>query len=698
MSALSPAVTIRHHEGIAILTLDQPGSRANTLGQAMLGELETAIASLRTAENVRGLVLISGKPGMFIAGADLKELGGAKPSPELSRSLVKRGLDLVASVEALPFPTVAAIEGACMGGGLELALGFDYRLASDHPKTELGLPETKIGLIPGWGGTQRLTRLIGPSLAAEMICSGEPAKAKRAQELGLVFDVVPSAQLLDRALALVRMAHGEGGGGWREARARRAQPVGLSEEQASFAFAVANAQVKMKTGGVYPAPEAALRAIQKGANLPLADALAIETEEFLPLVGSPISRNLISVFFMTQAINKATGAPAGVEARPVGQVGVIGAGLMGAGIAGAHVRRGVPTVMLDTAPAALEKGVQSVSKSLLGRVEIGRMSPQEAAGSLALLSTSLTTQTLADRDVVVEAIVENEEAKKKLFAQVEPLLPPGAILASNTSTISITRMAQGLKAPERFAGLHFFNPVDRMQLVEVIRGEKTDDTTVATLVALARRIGKTPIVVRDCPGFLVNRVLFPYMNEALLLLEEGVAPRAIDKAAVAFGMPMGPITLQDLVGLDTSLYAGGVLERAFPERAVKTTILGQLVQSGRLGQKTGAGFYNYTASKGGKGADDPVLAEMLAKFGTRKEMSIEEIQERLFLPMYAEATRVLAEGIVASPAEVEMGLILGIGFPPHKGGILSWAQSLGDQLPAKLAKHASLGARFHPAK
>ncbi|MFQ3592498.1 MAG: enoyl-CoA hydratase-related protein [Gemmataceae bacterium] len=272
MSANSPAVSLRTQEGIAILTLDQPGSRANTLSQAMIAELETAIGSLRSQSDLRGLLLCSGKPGMFIAGADLKELGGATPLPEQVRGLVKRGLDLVAAIEALPFPTVAAIEGACLGGGLELALGFDYRLASDHPKTELGLPETKIGLIPGWGGTQRLTRLIGPSLAAEMICSGEPAKAKRALEIGLVFDVVPSAQLLERALALVQQAHTQGG--WREARVRRAQPVGLSEEQASFAFAAATAQVKAKTAGVYPAPEAALRAIQKGVNLPLAEYIA----------------------------------------------------------------------------------------------------------------------------------------------------------------------------------------------------------------------------------------------------------------------------------------------------------------------------------------------------------------------------------------------------------------------------------------
>jgi 3-hydroxyacyl-CoA dehydrogenase/enoyl-CoA hydratase/3-hydroxybutyryl-CoA epimerase/enoyl-CoA isomerase len=697
MSANSPAVSLRFQEGVAVLTLDQPGSRANTLGQAMLGELEAALASLQGRSDLCGLVLCSGKPGMFIAGADLKELGGATPPPEQVRALVKRGLDLVAAIEALPFPTVAAIEGACMGGGLELALGFDYRLASDHPKTELGLPETKIGLIPGWGGTQRLTRLIGPSLAAEMICSGEPAKAKRALELGLVMDVVPAAELLPRALALAQWAYQQGN--WRQDRLRRAQPVGLSEEQASFAFAVASAQVKQKSGGVYPAPEAALRAIQKGVHLPLSEALEVETQEFVPLVGSPISRNLINVFFMTQALSKVTGAAPGVEPRAVQQVGVIGAGLMGSGIAAAHVRRGVPTVMLDNAPAALEKGIQTISKSLLGRVEIGRMSAQEAATSLALLSSSLTTQALADRDVVIEAIVENEQAKKQLFAQIEPLLPPGAILASNTSTISISRMAEGLKAPERFAGMHFFNPVDRMQLVEVIRGKQTDDLTMTTLVALARRIGKTPIVVRDCPGFLVNRVLFPYMNEALLLLEEGVSPRAIDQAAVAFGMPMGPITLQDLVGLDTSLYAGGVLQRAYPERAVQTTLLAQLVQAGRLGQKSGAGFYNYAnAGKGGKGADDPVLAEMLAKFGNRKEMSLEEIQDRLFLPMYAEATRVLAEGIVSSPAEVEMSLILGIGFPPFKGGILSWAQSLGERLAAKLAQYAHLGARYQPVQ
>jgi 3-hydroxyacyl-CoA dehydrogenase/enoyl-CoA hydratase/3-hydroxybutyryl-CoA epimerase/3-hydroxyacyl-CoA dehydrogenase/enoyl-CoA hydratase/3-hydroxybutyryl-CoA epimerase/enoyl-CoA isomerase len=679
---------------VALLTLDQPGSRANTLGQGVLGELDAAVRSLAARTDLRGLVLRSGKPGMFIAGADLKELGAARPEPEQARKSVRRGLDVIAAVEALPFPTVAVIDGACMGGGLELVLGFDYRLASTHPKTELGTPEVKIGLFPGWGGTQRLTRLIGPSLAAEMICSGEPANANRARQLGLVFDVVPAEQLLPEALRLLQWANEDGG--WREARKRRRQPVGLSEEQKSFAFAVLRAQVLAKAGPNYPAPPAALQAIEKGCNVPLEEGLQAETDAFLPLVGGQVSRNLIAVFFMSQRLQKDTGsADESVKPRTVNQVGVIGAGIMGAGIAGAHIRRGVPTLLLDNAPGALEKGVGAITKSMQGRIEIGRMTPADMTAALARLSTSMTLNALSDRDVVVEAIVENEPAKVQLYGQVEPLLPPGAILASNTSTISITRMAKSVKNPDRFAGMHFFNPVDRMQLVEVIRGERTSDATVVTLVALARRIGKTPIVVRDCPGFLVNRILFPYLNESLVLLEEGAAPRAIDKAATGFGMPMGPITLNDLVGLDTSLYAGRVVNTAFADRAKTTRILDELVAAGRMGQKSGAGFYSY--ARGGRGQDDPAFAAILERCRTaRRDVGPEEIADRLFLPMLVEASRVLTEGIVREPADVDMGLILGIGFPPFRGGILRWADGLG--LPAvleKLKKYEALGPRFH---
>jgi len=682
---------------LALLTIDQPGSRANTLGQAVLGELEAMAAQLQARRDLRGLIFRSGKPGMFIAGADLRELGSAPHDPGMARKLVKRGHDLIAVIESLPYPTVAAIEGACMGGGLELALGFDYRVASTHPKTEIGLPETKIGLIPGWGGTQRLTRLLGPSLAAEMICAGEAAKADRARQIGLVFDAVPSERLLDEAVRLLREA--QRSDEWKSLRKRKQQPVGLSEEQQSFTFAVARAQVMAKTRGQYPAPLAALEAITKGCNLPLEEGLKIEAEQFAKLVGSPISRNLIAVFFLTQRLQKDPGvADAGVEPKTVQQVGVLGAGTMGSGIAMAHIRRGIPAVILDKVPAALEKGVAGISKGLLGRVTSGRMTPDEAAAALARLGTSTTFSALADRDVVIEAITENEEAKVNTYRLLQKVLRPDAILASNTSAISITRMAQAVERPENFAGMHFFNPVERMPLVEVIRGDKTSDETAVTLVALARRIGKTPIVVRDCPGFLVNRILFPYLNESLVLLQEGGEPRAIDKAATAFGMPMGPITLHDLVGLNTSLHAGNVINSAFADRAAPTRILDELVAAGRLGPDSGAGFYSY--AKGSRGVDDPVLEPILAKCRTgKRQIDNEEITDRLFLPMLTEASRVLSEGIVREPGEVDMGLLLGIGFPPFRGGILRWADSLGlSKVLEKLKRYEHLGVRFQPTE
>ncbi len=684
-------------DSIALLTFDLPGSRANTFGQAVVAELSQVLAGLAKRPDVKGLIFRSGKPGMFIAGADLRELG-SKPDPDMARALTQKGHDLMNAAQNLPFPTVAAIDGSCMGGGLELAMSLDYRVVGSNPKAELGLPETKIGIYPGWGGTQRLPRIVGPSLALEMICTGDAIKPARAREIGLIFDVVPSERLIDECKSVLAQAAETGE--WKKCRVKKQQPIGLTEEQVSFTFAVAKAQVAAKTMGQYPAPLAAVDAVAKGCNLPLADALKVEMEGFLPLVGSTISRNLIGVFYMTQRLQKDTGvANATVQPIKVESVGVIGAGLMGAGIADAHARRGFPVMMLDSAPGALEKGMMNIGKVLGVRVAAGRLSQMDMDATLARLSTTATLSALSDRDLVVEAIVENEEVKKKLFEQLQSILKPGAILASNTSTISITRMAQATKNPERFAGMHFFNPVDRMKLVEVIRGEKTSDETVVTLVALSKKIGKTPIVVKDCPGFLVNRILFPYINESLVLLEEGANPRELDKAAVAFGMPMGPVTLNDLVGLDTALYAGRVVNTAYADRAKNTKILEELVKAGRMGTKSGAGFYAYP--KGTKGVDDPKLAEFLAKCRTGQQRTFTqgELIDRLFLPMLVEASRALSEGIVRDPGDVDMGLILGIGFPPFRGGILRWADTLGlDKVVEKLGKYESLGSRFQPTE
>ncbi len=689
------AFRLEFSDNFACLTFDLAGSKANTLGQAVLAELEAAMTEIEGRAGLQGLILQSGKPGMFIAGADLKELGSSSGDQAETRRLVERGLRLIARIENLPFPTVALIDGACMGGGLELALGFDYRLAGTHPKVDIGLPEVKVGLIPGWGGTQRLPRVIGPALACELICAGDSVNAKRARDIGLVFDVVPSEKLQEEALRL--LAWSRQSKDYETQRQRKRQPVGLTEEQHSFTFTVAKGMVLMKTKGQLPAPLAAVEAIAQGCNQPLEDGLRAETDCFVPLVGSTISRNLIAVFFFNQRLQKDPGvADAGVQPKAVNRIGVIGAGIMGSGIAGAHVRRGIPALMFDVAPPALEKGVAAVAKVMQSRIEIGRMTPQEMMKAMALLATGQNLALLADRDVVIEAIVENEEAKKKLFQEVQKHLPAHAVLASNTSTISISRMAQVVHNPERFAGMHFFNPVDRMQLVEVIRGAKTNDETVVTLVALAKRIGKSPIVVRDCPGFLVNRILFPYINESLVLLEEGAGPRDIDKAAVAFGMPMGPVTLNDLVGLDTSLYAGRVVNAAFADRAKNTRILEELVKAGRLGQKSGAGFFSY--AKGSRGVDDPAFDAILEKCRTQKRaIPPEEITDRLFLPMLVEAAYILTEGIVRDPADVDMGLILGIGFPAHRGGLLRWADTIGlDKILQNLSKYERLGKRFAP--
>jgi 3-hydroxyacyl-CoA dehydrogenase/enoyl-CoA hydratase/3-hydroxybutyryl-CoA epimerase/3-hydroxyacyl-CoA dehydrogenase/enoyl-CoA hydratase/3-hydroxybutyryl-CoA epimerase/enoyl-CoA isomerase len=695
--ASGPALKLDIKDNIAVVTFDQPGSRANTLGQAVLAEWEAILKQLEGRKDLQGLILQSGKPGMFIAGADLRELGKASNDPATVRSMLKRGLTIIDRIEALPFPTVAAVDGSCMGGGLEVALGFDFRIAGGHPKAEFAFPEVKIGLIPGWGGTQRLSRVIGPALAADIICSGEPVPAKKAFEMGIIHDVVPSDKLIEEAKRLLQW--GKESGAWQDARKKKKQPVGVTQEQLGFTIAVAKGAVMAKTKGQLPAPLAALDAIAKGCMLPLEDGLKAEIEAMVPLVGSPISRNLIAIFFMTQRLQKDPGvSDPSVKPKPVQQVSVIGAGIMGAGIAGAHIRRGVPVMLLDSVPKALEKGVGNITQVLQSRIAIGRATPADMVNALARLSTTMTLTALADRDVVIEAVIEDEKTKVALYNEMKPILKPDVILASNTSTISITRMGKSVAKPENFAGMHFFNPVDRMQLVEVIRGEKTSDATVVTLVALAKQIGKTPIVVKDCPGFLVNRILFPYMNEALALLEEGASPRAIDKAALAFGMPMGPITLEDVVGLDTSLYAGRVVNTAFADRAKDSRILDELVKAGRLGQKTGAGFYSY--AKGSRGADDPAFAAILEKCRTgKREISQDEIIDRLFLPMLTEASRIVTEGIVREPADVDMGLILGIGFPPFRGGLLRWADSLGlPKVLDKLKQYEKLGPRFLPTE
>ena len=686
------------NDGIGVLTFDLPEKKVNTLSQAVLVEFGGMLARLQERSDLRGLLFRSGKPGQFIAGADLNELGAlAFAGKDRVAQAVAVGHRLFGLVARLPFPTVGLVDGPCMGGGLELILAMDERIVSDNELTRLGLPETKLGIIPGWGGTQRLPRLIGLN-AIEMIVSGEPISAGRAVELGLAFDAVPADKLVEEGVRRVEDLIRSGG--WRARRAKLQGPLGLSTDQHAFAFATAEGAIRSKTKGQYPAPLVALKAIREGCLLTLDEGLKVERDAALEVMGSPISANLIAVFFLQNRLGRDSGvARSDAIPRTIHRVGVIGAGLMGAGIATAFARSDLPTAMVDVEESRLVDGLKRAAEVVQGRIKIGRATTDDLTNLLGHLSTSTSRSILADRDLVIEAITEDESAKLATYRGLAGVLKDGAILASNTSTISIGRLAEAAPDPSRFVGMHFFNPVDRMALVEVVRGPRTSDETVATVVALARRAGKTPIVVRDCPGFLVNRVLLPYMNEALQLLQEGVSMDAIDEAATRFGMPMGPIALHDLIGLDTAAFAGRVMTEAYPDRTVPDGLLLDLVRGGRLGQKSGVGFRKHSGRKLAEA--DPGFAPYLEKWRRQADQSMgpDEITDRLFLPMLLEATRVLEEGIVREPADVDLGLILGIGFPPFKGGLLRWADSIGAaRLVEKLEGLRSLGRRFEPTE
>lgn len=689
------AFTLSVDQGIGILTFDVPGAKVNTLSTPNLTELNTLLGDLEKRKDLKGLIVRSGKPGQFIAGADLKELGAlAYVTKEQAAIGLKLGHGVFDRLAALPFPTVALIDGPSMGGGTELAISLDYRVVSTSPKASIGLPETKIGLIPGWGGTARMPRIIGIHHAIEMICSAEPFSPKKAFETGLVFDAVPSEKLLDVGKQLIERSAASGE--WKEIRAKKHQPLGLTETELMFAFGVAEGAVREKTKGHYPAPLVALASMKEGVNQPLDKALEVEKRLAGDVMGSAIAGNLIAIFFMTNRLERDPGvADKNVKPREVKKVGVLGCGLMGAGIATAAARSGFPTEMVDVEDKFVAAGMKRAQDVVAGRIKIGKAKPEDMVALLSALHGSTDLRNFSQCEVVIEAITENEALKKETYAKLKPLLKPDAILASNTSTISITRLAEHAPAADRFIGMHYFNPVDRMQLVEVIRGAKTSDETVATIVALAKKEKKTPIVVKDCAGFLVNRILFPYMVEAILLLQEGASMDEIDKAATKFGMPMGPILLQDVVGIDTSWFAGNVVYEAYKDRAVKTPLLGDLVQAGRMGQKSGAGFRKH---EGKKAVADPDFEPIFAKHKTGdKKFTPEELTSRLFLPMLFEASRALEDGIAREAADVDMGLILGIGFPPFRGGILRWCDSEGAANIVKRAEpFASLGKRFEP--
>jgi 3-hydroxyacyl-CoA dehydrogenase/enoyl-CoA hydratase/3-hydroxybutyryl-CoA epimerase/enoyl-CoA isomerase len=688
-------------DGIVELKLDLSGESINKLNQATLQEFDAATQAIAKDGSVKGVVVTSGK-SVFIVGADITEFGGmfAKGEESIAQNVLE--VDRMFSrFEDLPVPTVAAINGICLGGGTELALSCDYRVMSTAAK--MGVPEVKLGIFPGFGGTVRLPRLMGVDNAVEWIATGSDKRPDEALKDGAVDAVVEPAKLRDAALALVGQCIA-GKLDWRAKRAEKLAPLKLNATEQAMAFTSSMAVVGGKAGPNYPAPMLALKNMQMGAALGRDAALEIEAKHFAKAAVTPQAEALIGLFLADQAVKKISGRWAKKATKEIQQAAVLGAGIMGGGIAYQSASKGLPIIMKDIRDEALALGMSEAGKLLSKQVEKGRIKPAAMTETLSRIRPTLNYGDFGGVDIVIEAVVENPKVKKAVFAEVEGLLRDDTIIASNTSTISITSLAEGLKRPQNFVGMHFFNPVHMMPLVEVIRGAKSSDAAIATTVALAQKMGKTPIVVNDCPGFLVNRVLFPYFAGFHMLLRDGADFQAVDKAMERFGWPMGPAYLMDVVGMDTAVHAAEVMAEGFPDRMRPdfkgTTAV--LVEAGRLGQKNGKGYYVYAPDKKGRPKKnvDPTTYELIAAVtAARREFKPEEIVARCMIPLVNEIARCLEENIVTTPFEADMALIYGIGFPPFRGGACRYLDQTGAaNFVALCDQHAALGKLYEAPK
>ncbi len=690
-------------DGLATLTFDCPGEKINKYSVAVMTELDGLLDTLATRRDIKALLLVSAKNDIFIAGADVKEI--AKAEPKTAGEAVRRGQAVFGKLAALPYPTIAAIDGACVGGGCETALAMDYRLISDSKKALIGLPEVRLGILPAWGGTARLPRTIGLTAALDIILAGKTLDGKRAKRVGLVDEVVPRAILLDFARRFARSKFGaekraNAGPGGGPARVRKAGFVeGLLEGPLRFVvFGQAKKGVLKETRGHYPAPLEALAAVRRGFGASFAEALEREAEGALRLIGTPVMRNLVGLFFLSEEIKKETGTKEPVKPREVRRVGVLGAGVMGGGIAQLAADKGLPTRMKDIKAEPLANGYAAAAKIWRDKLQKRRLSKAEFTAKMSLLSGALDYSGFETCDVTIEAVLEKLAVKQSVLGEWEAASKDDAIFASNTSTLPITDIASAAKHPERVVGMHFFNPVHKMPLVEVIYGEKTSPEVTATIFELAKKMGKTPVVVKDAPGFLVNRILAPYLGEAVRLVLEGNPMESIDRAMKDFGMPVGPIELLDDVGIDVAAKGAETMAAAFPGRMPLPPVFANLVNAKRFGRKVRKGFYTYDGER--RGAPD---AEVYRDLGLAapgaSPLRPEEIVARLVHPMVNEAAFCLADGIVASPAKLDLAMIFGTGFPPFRGGLLRYADRAGiSSIVSSLeALATSKGPRFTPS-
>lgn len=685
-------------DGIAVITIDVPGEPVNTLSQLHGEELGAELDRLAKDPAVRAVVLRSGKPDSFIAGADINQFVAFKTAEE-AEAASRAGHAFIERVERFGKPVVVAIHGACLGLGLELSLGCSYRVVSDSPKTQLGLPETQLGIIPGAGGCVRLPRTIGARAALDIILAGKSERAAKAFKIGLADEIVPASILVDTAIKAADRLARTGVPRRRPAGGLMARLLDGTAPGRWLVYRTARKQVLARTRGNYPAPLAAIDVVRTGLERGRAEGFAAEAKTFGTLAVSSVSRELVRIFFATTAMKKDDGVPAGTAtARPVDRLGVVGAGFMGAGIAGtAIVNAAVDVRMRDAELSRVGRGIRAALDVPAGRLKRRRMTRFEYERTAALVSGGIDYRGFEGCDLVIEAVFEDLAVKQSVLAEVEAVLPPHAIFASNTSTIPIARIAAQAARPENVLGMHFFSPVDRMPLLEVIPTQRTSADSIATAVRFGRRMGKTVIVVADHPGFWVNRILSPYFVEAGYLASEGNAFDAIDRVMVRYGFPVGPITLLDEVGLDVASKGAVVMREAFGPRLEASPAIAAMVGAGRVGRKAGSGFYLYQDGK--KGDPDPRSYRILgvSPLATADEAAIER---RLVYPLLNEAARAEAEGVIRSPRDGDIGAIFGIGYPPFRGGPLRTIDALGAasvvaSLEALAGQH---GDRFTPCE
>jgi 3-hydroxyacyl-CoA dehydrogenase/enoyl-CoA hydratase/3-hydroxybutyryl-CoA epimerase len=693
-SEIKSAFTLDVREdGVAILTMDVPGESMNTLKVEFAEQIESVLQQINANTSIKGVVVISGKSNSFVAGADISMLAACETAEDAT-TIAKGGQDMFQRIEDMPVTFVAAIHGPALGGGLELALACHYRVCSDDAKTQLGLPEVQLGLLPGSGGTQRLPKLISVQQAMKMMLTGASVRAKQAKKYGIVDDMVPQSILLDVAIAMAKKPKPKRNGPKLDLMGKFLENTSVGR---NLMFKQARKQTASKTQGNYPSPELIIDCIETGLSKGFKKGLEVEAKHFGHLVMSPESAALRSLFFATTDMKKETGVE-GVKPASLKKVGVLGGGLMGGGIAFVTATKaGLPARIKDIRSEGIANAIKYSFDILNKKVKRGFMHKSDMQKQMALLTGSVDYAGFSDADVVIEAVFEDLTLKQNMVAEIEASCAEHTIFASNTSSIPITQIAAKAKKPEQVIGLHYFSPVDKMPLAEVIAHDKTSDQTISTTVELAKKQGKTPIVVKDGAGFYVNRILAPYMNEAAEVLLSGEPIDHIDKSLVKFGFPVGPVKLLDEVGIDVGTKIGPILQAQFGDRFASNPGFDKILADDRKGKKNKRGFYDYSGKKPGKEVDSSIYT--LLGITPASKMSHEQIAERCVLLMLNEAAMCLDEGVVRNARDGDIGAIFGIGFPPFLGGPFRYMHTLGiAHVVARLEYYQGLlGDKFTPA-